>query len=235
MKKIKWLLPIIIILIGAYFLMGTTYHPDDYAKQNMASTESIQVIDSDYISFIPKESTTTGIIFYPGGNVTPASYAPITKALAENGYSSFICKMPLNFAILDPNDADEVIEDHPEIENWYIIGHSLGGVMASQYAFENDLKGLILLASYPQNKHDLSQSDIKALSIIGSLDGLISLEKIDSTKALLPHDTTYMVIEGGNHAQMGSYGPQKNDLQATISSEDQLSIIIKAILKLIKS
>jgi hypothetical protein len=35
--------------------------------------------------------------------------------------------MPLNLAVFSPNKADEVITDFPEIEEWYIAGHSLGG------------------------------------------------------------------------------------------------------------
>ena len=36
-------------------------------------------------------------------------------------------------------------------------------------------------------------------------------------------------IEGGNHAQFGNYGPQKGDLPATISAEEQQARTVAAI------
>ena len=36
-------------------------------------------------------------------------------------------------------------------------------------------------------------------------------------------------IEGGNHAQFGNYGPQKGDLPATISAQDQQAQTVEAI------
>ena len=38
-----------------------------------------------------------------------------------------------------------------------------------------------------------------------------------------------MEIEGGNHAQFGNYGPQKGDLPATISAEEQQKQTVEAI------
>ncbi len=91
------------------------------------------------------------------------------------------------------------------------MGHSLGGVMASQYAFENQNKinDLILLASYPQKKHNLIDSDMKILSILGDLDGLVDLETYNTAKKYLPTHTRYVLMIGDNHGQMVSNGPQK--------------------------
>lgn len=36
-------------------------------------------------------------------------------------------------------------------------------------------------------------------------------------------------IEGGNHAQFSNYGPQKGDLPATISTEEQQAQTVDAI------
>ena len=38
---------------------------------------------------------------------------------------------------------------------------------------------------------------------------------------IVPSNTRYVVIEGGNHAQFGHYGPQKKDGQASIPKENQ--------------
>lgn len=58
--------------------------------------------------------------------------------------------MPFNLAIFNINAANSVYSKFPDIQNWYIGGHSLGGAMASKYYknHQNQLKGLILLGSY---------------------------------------------------------------------------------------
>ena len=45
--------------------------------------------------------------------------------------------------------------------------------------------------------------------------------KIEDYKAFEPADTEFIVIQGGNHAQFGDYGPQPGDNPATISPESQ--------------
>ncbi|MBN2796283.1 MAG: alpha/beta hydrolase [Clostridia bacterium] len=233
MKKfLKWgSIALVILIIGGVFYMTQSYAPTETALKAMETDEMVKVTNEDYISFLPVESNRTGIILYPGAKVEPESYAPLMRNLAESSYSTFIAKMTLNFAIFSPNEADQIIKNHPEIEHWVIMGHSLGGVMASQYAFENtNIEKLILLASYPQDKHDFSEKKIQVLSLLGSRDGLLDAEKVMSKSNLLPEDTVYYIIEGGNHAQMGFYGEQSGDLEAEISPEEQLRILTEKIL-----
>ena len=47
-------------------------------------------------------------------------------------------------------------------------------------------------------------------------------------------DTTEVVIDGGNHAQFGSYGVQKGDGTAEISASDQLEITAEKIIDFIR-
>jgi hypothetical protein len=42
------------------------------------------------------------------------------------------------------------------------------------------------------------------------------------------------VIEGGNHAQFGSYGPQEGDKPATISPEEQWEQVAAATVEFLK-
>ena len=57
----------------------------------------------------------------------------------------------------------------------------------------------------------------------------------DATRALLPADTRYVPIEGGNHVQMGWYGPQPGDGTATISREDQQQQVITVTAELLST
>ena len=51
--------------------------------------------------------------------------------------------------------------------------------------------------------------------------GLTYKRDIAAAQDLLPPETKYITIEGGNHSQFGSYGLQSGDNAATISPEEQ--------------
>ncbi|HRM20415.1 MAG TPA: alpha/beta hydrolase, partial [Trichococcus flocculiformis] len=79
------------------------------------------------------------------------------------------------------------------VQDWYLAGHSLGGVMASSFAADQTdrVDGLILLASYPSN--DLTDAPFSALSIYGSEDEVLSRESYDEAQEKLPDDYTEIV------------------------------------------
>ena len=61
------------------------------------------------------------------------------------------------------------------------------------------------------------------------------MAKFDETRALNPASTQYVVIDGGNHAQFGDYGPQPGDNEATISRADQQSQVVAAVVQFLAS
>ena len=131
--------------------------------------------------------------------------------------------MPLNLAVLAPDSALDVIAAHPEIARWAVGGHSLGGSMAATFAKAHPdlVQGLVLWASYPAQWDELPRSSLAVASIYGTSDGLATSQKIDTSRALLPADTTWVEILGGNHAQFGSYGAQAGDNEASIGEAEQ--------------
>jgi pimeloyl-ACP methyl ester carboxylesterase len=209
--------------------------------------EAMEAIKPDYEVLVTKDrwwtfqpiltTPATGFIIYPGGRVDPRAYAPQAHAIAAHGYLVVIVRMPLNLAVLDPEQATDVIQQYPEITNWAIGGHSLGGAMAALYADKHPdaIKGLVLWASYPSSSNDLSNSTIKVTSIYASQDGLATPKKIKASRPLLPANTTWVQIKGGNHAQFGWYGPQPGDHAASISRENQQDQVIQATLDLLRS
>jgi len=102
--------------------------------------------------------------------------------------------------------------------------------MAARFAYQHPeaAQGLVLWAAYPASSDDLSGYPLAATSIYGTLDGLATGDKIDASRPLLPSDTQWVPIEGGNHAQFGWYGPQSGDNKATISQEVQQEQIVAA-------
>lgn len=126
--------------------------------------------------------------------------------------------MPLHMAIFGVDRAEEVMEAY-HYEIWDLGGHSLGGAMAADFTAEHadQVDGLLLLASYPTK--DLSKTEIAVTTIYGSEDGVLNMDKLEEGRKLLPKGSKEKCIEGGNHAQFGSYGKQKGDGEARISAE----------------
>lgn len=154
----------------------------------------------------------TGLVFIPGAKVEPLAYAATLVGVVEDGATVVITKPTLNLAFFDLRPLSAFTQHVPGVDEWFVGGHSLGGVRACQLTEGTD--GLVLFGSYCAT--DLSDSGLEVLSISGSEDGLSTPEKIDSAAGLLPADTTFVVIEGGNHAGFGAYGPQAGDGEATI-------------------
>lgn len=242
MKKIfkrYWLLlPLVLALALAGFVIWaeTPPAPEAVALEAMNSDELVEVTQDHWIVFEPKtEPAKAGVIFYPGGRVDARAYAPLASALAEQGYLTVIVPMPLNLAVFGPGKAQEVIAAYPEIDTWIIGGHSLGGAMAANFIYKNpdQVDGLFLLAAYPASNNDLSNLSLPVVSIFGTNDGLATADKIDASRALLPGTTQWVSIEGGNHAQYGSYGIQPGDNPANIPAEEQQNQAVAAIVSLI--
>jgi dienelactone hydrolase len=232
-KRLWWVLPALLILAGVTFFLwaSAAATPMPEALAALESDASVQVETDPWLVFQPAGAEpTVGLILYPGGRVDPRGYAPTARALAEEGYLAVIVPMPLNLAVLAPGRAAEVMAAFPGIERWAVGGHSLGGAMAANFAHDHAdaVRGLVLWAAYPAGGDDLSGSGLAASSISGTLDGLATPDQIEASRPLLPPDTRWIAIEGGNHAQFGWYGPQSGDNEATISREEQQAQIVEA-------
>lgn len=218
------------LLVAAILIIPPilTKGPMPEALAAMESTETVTVADGRPITFTPVEVTSSGLVIYPGALVEPRSYAPAAHALANSGVFVAIVPMPLSFAILGSNRADGVIKDHPEVTDWVIAGHSLGGVMAARYAANHleTVGGLALWGAYPEDGVDLSSWSGVTTSIFGTLDGLTTVSDIEESRVRLPTDAAFVAVEGGNHAYFGWYGDQHGDNPATIEREQQQQIVV---------
>ncbi len=207
--------------------------------------EAIAALESDdlvtitlepWLTFSPVNvPSTVGLVFYPGGRVDPRAYAALARAIASEGYLVVIPEMPINMAVFAPNVANKIIAFYSNIEHWAIAGHSVGGTMAAQYTDKNPetIEGLAIWASYPANSTDISDMDIPVVSIYGSREVTVTEASVGERAHLLPEDTLYIRIEGGDHHQFGSYQIKPEDHLATISRIDQHQQIIQATLTLL--
>ncbi len=184
--------------------------------------------ESGFYQYTPHDERyyRANIIIIPGGKVNPQSYRYLAQELAKMDYKVTVIKPLFNLAILNPYQAEKYIED--DVEN-YIIGHSLGGIVASMVASRNDIELLFLLGAYPIK----DVSNINVHFIVGENEKLReNPDYEDSIKLVDVYNES--VIPKGNHAYFGFYGEQKGDGEATISNRDQQDFLVDLIEFLIR-
>ena len=247
MKRIKGLLALVLSLAVVFTMALSTSAFAASAKVPTAGsktvakcgTYAVETIDNntrypfDAIIYQPKGVTPKiGIMFYPGMPVDYRDYGPILKNLASAGYLVVSCEFPLDTGALNVTAAEEYVARFPNIDEWFLAGHSHGGGCACVEASLNidQWKGLILMASIPTVLP--LPDDYPVLMFHATEDGavpkrtnVILCAEIGNT------DLTKVTIKGGNHAQFGDYGVQSNDNPSTISAEKQQTIVTTKTLK----
>ncbi len=204
------------------YLCGGSYMADQNALNALKSDEAVTVEQKENtVVFTPDNEPIAGFVFYQGGKVENLAYAPLLHELAERDVLCVLTKMPFDLAVFGVNAADGIQAQYPQIDNWYIGGHSLGGSMAASYVADHaeDYEGLVLLAAY--STEDLTETDLKVISLYGTEDKVLNMEKYAENKANLPADTVEKTLLGGNHANFGSYGAQEGDGTATMPASEQ--------------
>lgn len=213
------MLLLLAILAGAFFwYVSDYYRAEDVAFEVLAQNDGI--VTQDNLTILsPSYQSDTAIIFYPGAKVEAEAYLPLLDQIRQTGITCILVDMPFHMAIFDSDAAEDVMTQFPEIEHWYLAGHSMGGAMASKFAAEHpdEVDGLILMGAYIYGDYP----DEDTLTIYGSLNQSVE-DHIDYTENIVE-------IEGGNHAQFGNYGLQKGDPMAEISAEEQQKQTVEAI------
>ena len=226
---------LLVLALGCALYLTDYYHSDTEAISAFSPSTLISTKQTDGAIVYAPEVPEAGLIFYPGGKVEHTAYEPLMKACAEQGLLCVLVEMPFRLAVFDIAAAAGIPEQYPQVDSWYMGGHSLGGSMAASYLVKNidQFDGLILLGSY--STADISKQDINVLSIYGSEDQVLNHESYNKYRNNLPENTWELVIDGGCHAYFGMYGPQDGDGTPTISNIEQIMQTANAISELIAS
>ena len=229
-KRRWWVIPagfVVTIAIAFFIYTSDYYRAEEKAAQYLQSDETVTVSQTDEGWFFDGPSEDTAMIFYPGAKVEETAYAPLLHELAAQEMDAFLVEMPFRIAFFGGGTAADIMDEN-EYAEWYIGGHSLGGVAAADFAANHlvALEGLVLLASYPTKELDDGLSE---LSIVGSEDNVINRDALEDSEKFAPADYKECEIAGGNHAGFGMYGAQKGDGAASLTQEEQIVETVKII------
>ncbi len=213
MKK-RYIALIILIAVAIAF---TLYFYDYYHTTDTGTHYSnVTVKNTTNGILLDGPGCETALIFYPGAKIEYTSYLALLSEISSQGVDCYLVEMPLNLAVFGADRADPIIEN-TNYSHYIISGHSVGGSMAAKYASNNDkIEGLVLLAAYPSD-----EVKIPTLSVYGSKDKILNQKTYNDSKKLINNTIEEHIISGGNHAQFGNYGKQKDDGTASITSSVQ--------------
>ncbi|MFV0557007.1 MAG: alpha/beta fold hydrolase [Lactovum sp.] len=220
----------LLVFLSSVLLIFTLYVNDNYK----ANDQAMMIYKENNKSLIfDSDNEELAFIIYPGGKVDEKAYIQLAKLLNEEGFYSQLVAFPFDIGFFTINKAKEVIDQHPEIKEWVIIGHSLGGVTASEYVYNSPekIKSLIFLASYPTK--NLKNLDISSLYIRGENDQVLNLESYKESQKEKTKDFEEVIIKGGNHSGFADYRQQKGDGKNEIGYKKQQEETVVEILKFI--
>lgn len=195
--------------------------------------------DRGTLELLPFAATNVSrLVFLCGAGVSAEAYVPLLRPIAEAGHPVTIVRLPWRLAPLETHKraamrrAVEIGEREAGVHGWVLAGHSLGAALASRIAAAapRGLRAVVLLGTTHPKSFDLSRLKLPVTKVYATQDGVAPREKIEANRHLLPRDTRWVVIEGGNHSQFGHYGHQLFDGLATISREQQQALTRAALL-----
>jgi hypothetical protein len=242
MKKILKIVAVIVVALPVLALGWLVYStdknlasPTPEALTALASDDAVVVDDGDWLVMRPAGSTpTAGFILYPGANCDIRGYAPLAREIASAGYLTIVVSMPFDFSIFAPDRADDVRAAFPEIQDWVIAGHSMGGAMAGRYAFHHadDLAGLILWDSYPPAANSLADSTLPVLHVHRATTDGLPPQKFEDMRGVYPTDSVWVPVPGGVHMYFGAFdgGGYVEQWTPKITRAEQHATVIAATL-----
>ena len=233
---------VVLILVAAVVLLAVTcfkiYIDNDYkplrSHEEYQELTDIEIEFSDNVIALEDldqagDVKTTGFIFYGDHRVQRESYLPLMIALSDLGYSVYLPTTFGNIPILNLEGAEYVSRTYTHVKNWYIVAHGKACPVAAKYASSHasKLRGLIFLGGY--SKTDLTDTNLRLLSITGTNDTVLDTERFLSAQANDPKDTIYYEINGGNHTGFTDTHLIRKDTEAAIPADEQIRLTVSAI------
>lgn len=216
-------------IVSTLWLLNS-YRTQGVPRALLVSDAKVTVESSrEALGFLPRSAVSSGLLFIVGAGVAAEAYAPLLRPIAEQGHPVFIVRLPYSIAPLERHKRTSmergraILESHEKVARWVLAGHSLGGALACRMvaAGAGKVSAVVLIGTSHPKTFDLSHSRLAFTKVYASSDGVATVAMIEATRSLLPPNTHWIAIEGGNHSQFAHYGHQLFDGSPTITREQQ--------------
>jgi len=234
--KIVRIIGTVWVILGVCFIIWQwySYRARGFDSSILHNSSTVTVNNSDSsIVFTPRTPVKKILIFFPGALVEPEAYAPLLRKVAEAGYKAIIVKMPFRQAQYGYKKAETIGLFADTKLKYCLAGHSKGAAMAAKFVYKKraNVDGLVLIGTTHPRDFDLLAAKIPVLKIYGTEDGVAEAVNVLDNKKLLPKNTNFVRIEGGNHAQFAYYGSQLGDHAPLIARDKQQLLTLSALLE----
>jgi len=232
---------------------------------------------AENIFLIAPDEQSTGtpiaVVWIVGEHYNASQYSSIATAFqeeaAKEGFKAWVAVPNFTFTAPNPAQIDSHVKDAMETiswagftgENWFLAGHSLGGVMTQHFLRENanletpaPFKGQILMSSVLlRNTRSIQQDGstkffypTPTLTIGGTKDGLMRITRIAESYYHQVENITPIqedmfpisVLEGVSHSDFASGVPptyvQHHDLLSNVGQETAHAMVGDVITKFVK-
>lgn len=206
-------------VVAAYQIDG---RPLPEASQYLQGADYTATVEDDgTLVFQPARPNGHGLLVMPAALVQPLAYAKTAAFFAGIGYTVLVpagaMRLPVN--AVEPAAARM---DSLGMEDWFMIGHSMGGFAALELIIRHSprVKALALWAS--DMPADYSRVTVPMIFIRGDRDGLLPEARFTAVQARLPPSVRYVTFPGGNHQGFALYSHQFFDNPASTSPGRQI-------------
>lgn len=217
------LLALVIAAQAVLYIMDG--HPLPETEQFLSDADySVTRGDDGSFVFWPASPNRRGVVIMHGALIRPQSYANTAAFFARRGYTVFLpyggwLRLPISAV----DDAAGQLAEF-EVDEWYFIGHSMGGMAALDLLRLGAARVRAVALWGSGMPFDYTDAAVPMLFLWGSDDGILTAGRLESVKANLPDATRYITVEGGNHRNFAMYSHQFFDNEGTLDWREQVML-----------
>jgi len=176
------------------------------------------------LMFRPAAAGERGLVIMHGALIEPQSYANTAAFFARRGYTVFLPHGGLLRLPTGAVDGAAARLADFNLQEWYFIGHSMGGLAALELWRSNPgaVRAIALWGS--GMPFDYTEVSVPLLFLWGDDDGILPAERMAAVRSNLPAATRYVTIEGGNHRNFAMYSHQFFDHDGTLDWATQVEL-----------